>query len=170
MPTLEIACGYAAPVPPPLAYFLTWTTYGTRLHGDIRGSVGALNRQRGQPAIAPDPQLEAAERQLMRQPEYIMDDKARSVVDRAIRDHAEIRRWRIHAVNVRTNHVHILVTCPEYTPETVMAQFKGWGTRRLRAAGLIGPDRQVWTDHGSTRWINHEVGFVEAITYVPNGQ
>ncbi len=107
----------------------------------------------------------------MKQPEFTMDDGARAVVDQAIRDHCVHRQWTIHALNVRTNHVHIVVTCqPRYSPELATKQFKEWGTRRLRDGGFVSADREVWTDHGSMRWINEEVGFAEAVDYVMNCQ
>ncbi len=51
-----------------------------------------------------------------------------------------------------------------------MDQFKAWATRRLREAGLAKNDSRVWTEHGSTRWINSDIGLQEAIDYVMNGQ
>ena len=44
---------------PLLAYFLTWTTYGTRLHGDQRGSIDAAHNTPGTDILLPDPSREA---------------------------------------------------------------------------------------------------------------
>jgi REP element-mobilizing transposase RayT len=155
----------------PIAYFLTWRTYGTFLHGDPRGSVGAGHNTPGTPLMPTDPRLEEAERFLMPQPPYVMGTDERAVVDRAIRDHCALRNWAIHALNVRTTHVHIVVSCHgTHSPELAMAQLKSWGTRRLREARLVACDRRLWADHGSTQWINHEAGFIEAVDYVLNRQ
>jgi REP element-mobilizing transposase RayT len=109
----------------------------------------------------------------MRWPEVAFAPSARSVVDMAIRDHATFRSWRIDALNVRSNHVHVVVDCrpSKYDahlphPDKVMAEFKSWGTRRLRDAGIISAERRTWTDHGSTRWLNHQAGHCAAVTYV----
>jgi len=109
-------------------------------------------------------------RELAQSP-FVMADEERRVVAGAIRDHCEIRGWAIHALNVRTNHVHIVVDCREtHTPELAMAQFKSWGTRRLLTAGLIEHGRRIWTDHGSTRWINDPGKLMLAKDYVLNCQ
>jgi hypothetical protein len=36
----------------PIAYLLTWTRYGTWLHGDERGSVDAEHHTPGEPLLA----------------------------------------------------------------------------------------------------------------------
>ena len=76
-------------------------------------------------------------------------------------------------LNVRTNHVHVVVdTRGEQmpSPEKVLEEFKSWGTRRLRKAGLIRAEGPTWTYHGSTRWINDADDLASAIDYVVNRQ
>src|SRR2546421_11369035 len=40
----------------PLAYHITWGTYGTRLHGDGRGTVDREHNEYGTPVLGPDPE------------------------------------------------------------------------------------------------------------------
>ncbi len=101
---------------------------------------------------------------------FEMDTAMREVVETAMRDHAAFRGWRIDALGVRTNHVHVVVTATGHEPEIVVAQFKSWSTRRLREAGLIGDRRRVWTKMASTRYINSEASRVAAVDYVSNHQ
>jgi REP element-mobilizing transposase RayT len=155
---------------PPLAYFLTWTTYGTRLHGDPRGTVDCLHNRTGSKMLADSPGREERARLVMSQDEYIMGDEERTVVTVAIQDHCRIRVWPIHALNVRTNHVHVVVTAYSHSPDQVMEQLKGWGTRRLTTAGLIQRGRLVWTDGGSKRWLNFPEDLADAVNYVLHGQ
>ena len=50
--------------------------------------------------------------------------------------HCTIRNWQLHAVNARTNHVHVVVTA-DRDPDEVMNQLKAWCSRKLSdAAGL----------------------------------
>lgn len=92
-----------------------------------------------------------------------MTDEQRMVVDDVIRAHCEIRSWIIHALNVRTNHVH-LVCAADRPPEKIMGECKAWSSRRLRErAGA--PDR-VWARHGSTRYITTEASLRRTIQYV----
>lgn len=51
-----------------------------------------------------------------------------------------------------------------------MAQIKARITRDCRQAGLAADDARLWTDHGSTRWINHTAGLFGAIAYVNDWQ
>ena len=83
--------------------------------------------------LPPDPLRENAQRAKMRQPEYRLDEARRTVVLRTIREVATHRKWKLWAVHVRSNHVHIIVTAP-VTPEKVMMDFKAWASRRLREA------------------------------------
>jgi REP element-mobilizing transposase RayT len=154
-----------------LAYLLTWTTYGTRVHGDARGSVDKQHNQVGTPFLPADPDREAANRARSTNPPFVMNDAMRQCVHETIRAHAGIRAWHILALNVRTNHVHIVLNCREqHTPEQAMQQLKMWCSRRLCDAGLVERSTDLWTRHGSTRYIKTEESLASAIFYVEQGQ
>jgi len=156
----------------PLAYFLTWTTYGTRLHGDSRGTVDEAHNRLGQPRIAPNAERQARSRRKLIQPPYTLSPEAQNIVLSVIRTHSDFRGWRLHAVATPRTHVHVVVDCRvsgesrTKPPETVMKEYKSWATRELRRLDLAGPDRRIWTDHGSTRWLNHASSVEAAIDYV----
>src|SRR2546429_6610266 len=112
----------------PLAYFLTWRTYGTWLPGDQRGWV--CKQQGLQP---PDERTERRAQRLMTETPCLLDEEQRRLVEEAIRSHCKIRAWSLHAVNCRSNHVHVVVKASSVPPDTAMAQLKAWSTRKLRA-------------------------------------
>jgi REP element-mobilizing transposase RayT len=143
----------------PLAYLITWTTYGSWLPGDTRGWV-----EKGKAGIQEpdDPRQCAAQQQLLEAP-VLLDGEQRGVVEATIRAHCEFRGWQIHAVNARSNHVHVVVTA-DVAPEAVMAQLKAWCSRRLNERGT--PRDHWWTKHGGTKWINEEAYLQNAIGYV----
>lgn len=155
---------------PLLAYHITWTTYGSWLPGDERGWV-----QSGQAGIqAPDATLTEATRQRLAEAVVALSAAQREIVEATIREHCTLRGWTLHAVNPRSNHVHVIVTA-EATPETVMSQLKAWCARRLSDhAGLIdrrrNGRRRWWTEHGSTKYINDEAYLLNAIRYVNERQ
>ncbi len=154
-----------------LAYFLTWTTYGTRLHGDPRGTVDRDHNRRHTPVLSHSPERMTDAASRLKHPPVVLGNHARQIVNRAIRDHADIRKWRLIALEVRSNHVHVVVTCPSaMSPEEAMAQFKAWGTRHLRSMELVPPSGPVWTDHGSTRWLNKPEHVESAAHYVRDWQ
>jgi REP element-mobilizing transposase RayT len=157
----------STPIGDPLAYFLTWTTYGTWLPGDERGWVEGPGRFR-----APQPRLQAVAHMLLKEGACVLNPDQRRLVEDTIVRHCAIRDWQLHAVNCRTNHVHVVVTARE-RPQVVRDQFKAWCTRRLKErqrAGNADPSQPVrahwWTERGSERWLNDEVSLDEAIRYV----
>jgi REP element-mobilizing transposase RayT len=153
----------------PLAYFITFTTYGTWLQGRDPGWVDRAHNEYGAPVPAADVEREAAHRAKMRQPEYRLDEARRGIVLKTIVEVAAHRKWRLWAVHVRSNHVHIVVTAPA-KPEKVMADFKSWASRRLREAFHEDADRDRWTQHGSTRYLWNEAAVAEKVEYVVNEQ
>lgn len=150
--------------PRPLAYFLTWTTYGTWLPGDERGWV-----ERGSLGIrTPDEAREAEAAGAMAESPFRLNPEQRSAVAEIVRRHCEIRGWTLHALAVRSNHVHAVVTADTHTPEHVLRELKSWGTRRLRP--LVPGRERFWTYHGSTKWINDPEYLENAVRYVEEGQ
>ncbi|HEV7299531.1 MAG TPA: transposase [Tepidisphaeraceae bacterium] len=154
----------------PLAYFITFTTYGTWLHGRDAGSVDREHNRPGTPFLSANPALERARAEAMRHPPYLLDGPRRDVAVRTIREVADHRGWHLHAVHVRANHVHIVVSATAARPERVMSDLKAWTSRRLRETFAEPPDCDRWTQHGSTRWLNTEASLTAAITYVLDEQ
>lgn len=160
---------YHPPMGRPLGYLLTWTCYGTWLHGDRRGSVDDDHNRVGAPLAPADDRRLASARRAMKADAVVLDPRARQVVQAAIRDHCGHTGWRLVAVNARSNHVHVVVAGATVAPETALAQFKAWCTRRLREAGLAGEGR-VWTRQGSTRYLWTQDDVASAADYVLNRQ
>jgi REP element-mobilizing transposase RayT len=150
---------------PPLAYFITFTTYGTWLHGRESGSVDRQHNLPGTPFVAPDGQLEARRRQSLRQAPYLLDHARRDVVLNTICEVCTHRAWELHAVHVRSNHVHVLLVAP-VAPEKVMSDLKAWCSRRLREAFGEDANRDRWTQHGSTRYLHNTNSVQAAMVYI----
>jgi REP element-mobilizing transposase RayT len=148
----------------PIGYFFTWTTYGTWLPGDDRGW-----NKKGEADIQPPNslRLETAVAE-MKETAFLLSEGDRQIVVETIRAHCEIRAWKLHGLNARTNHVHVVVTTPGYPPETVRDQFKAWCTRKLQP-NHHGRQR-FWTEGASCRWINHEDDLEAAIEYTIEAQ
>jgi len=153
----------------PLAYFLTWTTYGTWLPGDDRGWTA--ERKGNQ---SPDRKVRRFAMARMQEDALILDSDQRALVETTIREHCRIRVWNLFALNCRTNHVHVVVHAI-IEPDDVAKQFKSWCTRRLRehesrnsATRLM--RKRWWSEGASTRYINDEAGLETAIRYVLDAQ
>lgn len=154
----------------PLGYFISFRCHGTWLHGDKRGSVNRRSFNAfGTPKMPPNANLEKSDRSQLKNTHVLLDAKRRSVVEVAIREVCAFRGIGLVTVNVRTNHVH-LVVLTNRRPEPVMNSFKAYATRSLREKGLIGPQEKVWSRHGSTRYLWTEEHIASAVEYVVNGQ
>jgi REP element-mobilizing transposase RayT len=153
----------------PLAYLITFRCYGTWLHGDARGSVDPKHNVYGAPKIAANPLLENSNRKQLKHAPIILDARQRKVVERAVREVCEYRKYMLRALNVRTNHAHCVVSAM-CKPETVLDTFKVYATRALRGAGLIGLKTKPWARHGSTVYLWKEEDVAKAIEYVMQGQ
>ena len=155
----------------PLAYFLTWTTYGSWLQGDDRGWVAKPGVFR-----LPEVLLEEESRSRMTDSPVVLDNRQREIVERTIAEHCMVRNWHLHAVACRTNHVHVVVTADRRRPEEVMDQLKAWCTRKLKEEdrASIPESRTIrsnwWTQRGSKRWLNDLQSLEAAITYVREAQ
>jgi REP element-mobilizing transposase RayT len=155
------------PMEEPLAYFLSWTAYGTWLPGDERGWVEKPGQFR-----VPDAETKKAAQQLMTESALNLDVEQRRIVEDTIADHCRIRGWHLHAVNARTQHVHVVVTAPGRDPEVVMDQFKAWCTRKLkdrersRRSEGEAIRQNWWTQRGNKRWLSDEESLQAAIHYV----
>ncbi len=153
----------------PVAYFITFRCYGTWLHGDPRGSVSrGGNRAAGSPLVPHDPTRQAVEQEQLRGSAVRLDEMARGVAAAAIAEVCTHRSWDLVALNVRTEHVHVVVSGTAM-PERIMGDFKSYVTRDLRAQGMVGPAQRVWSRHGSTRYLWSERDLM-AVDYVRNGQ
>jgi hypothetical protein len=152
-----------------MTYLLTFTCYGTHLHGAAAGSVDRFHNAPGNRAVDDDPRRVGLELERMGQPPYCMDEGRRRVVLAGIQERCRQRNWFLRAAHVRTNHVHLVVDA-EAKPERVMNDLKSYASRRLNLEPLDKPARKRWTRHGSTRWLWTPESVTAAIVYVVGGQ
>ena len=93
----------------PIAFFITWTVYGTFLQGDERGW-----RKRRQGNQIPQPKLATWRRDRLKHPIQLLDVTHQLVVETEIERLAAFRGWHIWTKNARTNHVHVVVAASGY--------------------------------------------------------
>ncbi len=145
----------------PLAYFITFTTYGTWLHGDSRKSI--IVKDRSTKVIEPSEGLYRSIKAQLKYSPIVLNSTRRKIALATIRKHCSLKKWSLFAAHVRTNHVHIIIQSTEPV-EKVMKDIKAWCTRRLRESGLNAA--KVWTRHGSTKYVFTEQKLLEKIHYV----
>ena len=153
----------------PLAYFISFRSYATWLHGDRRGSIDRFQNRYRAPYISPIDTWQQYNQGLLRAQPLILRARHRKSVEFAIRDTCTKRQWSLPALNVRTNHVHSVVSANRKAG-LVLNAFKANATRQLRQDGLWTYPFSPWADKGSKRNLWNEQSVARAIDYVLNGQ
>ena len=154
----------------PLAYLLTFRTYGTWLHGDERTSVGRNGQNvYGTPRITGTPKLEKWMIEEMKCPAVILNPQMRETIDVAIKEICKRREYYLQAVNVRTNHVHAVVSA-QRKPERLIVDLKANATKMLRESLLFAHDAKIWSRGKSRRYLWKPRHVAAAIDYVLYGQ
>ena len=148
----------------PITYFITWTTYGTWLPGDPRGW-----RKKRQGDRPPQPRLESWCRDRMTECEVVLNETQRRKVEIVCREHATIRRWVLHAINARSNHVHLAVSADK-GPKVVRDQFKANATRVLRQEPHAIRKDKIWTQGGDCEIVDGEEELERVIEYITEAQ
>ena len=149
----------------PLAFFITWTVYGTFLQGDERGW-----RRRRHGEQLPQPLLAQWRKDRLRHSVELLTEENRVAVEAEIERLCRYRQWHLWARNARSNHVHIVVTAIGFDGPTVRDQVKANCTRVLRQADKRFDGRPVWTTGGDCESINDEDDLEQVILYVRDAQ
>jgi len=149
----------------PLAYLITFRGYGTWLHGDERGSVDRFHNIYGTPRLPPNKQRQQFERGLLAIKPVKLNSKQRVAVEKGIRETCRIRKWRLWAFNIRTNHVHSVVSANRQGWE-VLCALKANATRTLREEGCWRSEHSPWVRRGSKIRLWTDRQLQGAINYV----
>jgi REP element-mobilizing transposase RayT len=153
----------------PLAYLFTFRCHGTWLHGDERGAVDRFHNRYRAPLIPPNQKWHAHNKQVLKQEPVTLDEDERRSVDQAIRETCELRGWLLQAVNVRTNHAHLVVSIGHALPGSALSASKA--TRPAKCDNGLWPhSTSPWVAGGSKRYLWNERSISRALEYVINGQ
>ena len=147
----------------PIAYFLTWTTYGTWLPGDARGWVEYRHGWQTPASLLADYSSTK-----MVEDACVLTMQQHGLVQQQIEETCNRRNWRLHAVNCRSNHVHLVVTAVGVDTKKIRIDLKAWTARVLKKSD---PNRQRWwSERGSIHWLYDENDLEAAIRYTLDAQ
>jgi REP element-mobilizing transposase RayT len=148
----------------PLGYFLTWVTYGTWLPGDARGWVEYRHGWQ-----LPDPIRELEAKSRMTEDSCILTPAQRRAVESQVAETCKHRGWKLHAVNCRSNHVHVVLSADVAIPKKIRSDLKAWTTRTLKKE-FDSARENWWAERGSIRYLNNDDELESAILYVRDAQ
>jgi len=170
----------------PLAYHITFGTYGTRLHGDPRGTVDRKANKPGDPIIGAEPDWERMERSTLRFPSVLLDAGSRSFIDSVVPSLCDRGGWELHVCAAKPDHVHVLLTTSREA-KPVRRWLKTWLSQALnerlnseppaegadrdhrsRLGNEGGEDRNRpwWSKGGSIKWVWDENYFDNVYSYI----
>lgn len=154
----------------PSGYLITFRSYGTWLHGDGRGTINRKgNNIPGSALLPANPALLRSEKSRLKIDPVTFSIAQREILTVTINEVCNFKKWELHAVNVRTQHVHTVVTSSD-PADFVMNSFKSWCTRRMRENQLWKSEYSPWSRHGSTRYLWSDKDLQRACWYVIHGQ
>src|SRR5438309_8626583 len=94
----------------PLAFHITFGTYGTRLHGDERGTVIRAMNHAGEPIVDGCAEWERVERGRLKFEPRVFTRAQMVLVESLIPGVCERGGWELHACAAGPDHVHNVVT------------------------------------------------------------
>jgi len=106
----------------------------------------------------------------MKENAKLLNARQRVLIEKQVRETCDHRQWLCHAVNCRSNHMHIVVTAVDTAPKKVRADLKAWCSRRLSHDALPMKTERWWADRGSIRWVFDERGLNKVMFYTNEGQ
>ncbi len=148
----------------PIAFFLTWPTYGTWLPGDERGWIEYHKGWQ-----MPDPTRLVRSTERMKESMCLLDEAARDIVETQVAETCQFRKWVLHAVACRSNHMHVAIGAFDTHHKKIRIDIKAWCTRRLKQH--IDSDRENWwAERGSVRYVWNDEQLARVIEYITEAQ
>ena len=151
------------------AYLITFRSHGTWLHGDSRGSIDRLHNRYGSPLLPCSAQRLKLNFTRLKNSPVRLTSEQRQIVEAGIRETCKFRNWDLWTINVRSNHVHAVVSA-QCKPEKILIAFKANATRKLKEAGCWGSNDGPWAKGGSKRYLWTEKDVLNAVAYAEYDQ
>jgi len=152
-----------------MVFLLTFSTYGTHLPGDARGSFDHV-RGGHRRFLDPNTAFERWNRLHSRQATFSLATAAsRHAVRDAIVEVCTFRSSTLLALHVRPTHLHGIVNS-ESPPGAVVRDWKTYATRRLRSLGLAASDQLIWTHSGNAVALQSPETVQAGVRYVLEAQ
>ncbi len=145
----------------PLAYHITFGTYGMRLHGDARGTVSRQQNEFGEPIIGRDTRWEALEEQTLRFEPVKLVLSQRMVIEALLPMICQRGGWLYHQGAAQPDHVHLLLSTSA-EGKAVRSWLKRWLGQELSQRWKLPEGASWWAEGGSVKWV-WEQKYLEAV-------
>jgi len=149
----------------PLAYHITWGTYGTRLHGDARGTVHRSENEFGDAIIGTDGDWQREEKSLLRFPIRILTIQQRQFIERAVPPICRRGGWELITVAAGPDHVHCVIRAA-VDGKDIRKWLKRWLGESMTGHWPIQPGEVWWAECGSVKWVWNQDYYMRVVDYV----
>jgi hypothetical protein len=155
-----------------LAYHITWGTYGTRLHGDPRGTVDRSHNEPGTPVLGYDEHRWEREKSNLKFRPVFLTRPQMILIESLLPEICDRGHWTHITGAAGPDHVHEILRSP-FDPETIRRLLKRWLGQELfeRYKGepgcpQPGTGATWWAECGSIKWIDNDRYLTNATRYV----
>jgi hypothetical protein len=148
-----------------LALHITWGTYGTRLHGDPRGTVDRYNNEHGAPVVGFVEHRWEQEKSNLKFPPVVLTRPQMIHVEEQLPIVCERGYWKHIVGAAGPNHVHEILDAT-FDPETIRRLLKRWLGQSLTERWPLPDGATWWAECGSIRWVDNERYYANATRYV----
>jgi REP element-mobilizing transposase RayT len=149
----------------PLAYHITFGTYGTRLHGSDRPTVDRSQNKFGDPVVGKDAEWETIERSLLKFPARILTIEQRLFVQEIIPSICVRGNWEHITTAAAKDHVHNIIRA-DIEGADIRKWLKRWISQAISEKWPLLPDQVWWAECGSVKWIWVNDYYGRAVDYV----
>ena len=148
-------------------WYITWGTYGARLHGSSRPTVDREHNERGEPFLPRDSEREAANSAVMCFPPRYFTGEQCSVAEACIPEICVRGGWELRVCSAAADHVHVLCDVePAIHGEKVRRLLKRWLGQELAKRWPLEPKQTFWAEEGSNIAIHDEDYLNNAFRYI----
>jgi REP element-mobilizing transposase RayT len=149
----------------PLAYHITWGTYGTRLHGDRRGTVDRIHNEFKAPIVQFEPDRWEAEVANLKFPPVRLTCEQRLRAEPLFPEICNRGHWEYLACAAAPDHIHLLLKST-FDPQTFRKLAKRWLGQELSKIWTPNEDNFWWSECGSIKWITDNSYLDNARRYI----
>ncbi len=149
----------------PIAYFITFRTYASWLHGDHRDSVDPRHNIFLAPRIIPNPNFEEKMKSNCHENSFLMNAEQREKALDAIINTCRYNHWHLYAAQIRTNHVHIVMQT-DRSPDRATTSIKAYATQYLRKIVPQSSREKYWARGQSIKHLFNSMQVFRTMKYV----
>ncbi|MCC6580982.1 MAG: hypothetical protein IT440_11125 [Phycisphaeraceae bacterium] len=149
----------------PLAYHITFGTYGARLHGDPRGTVIRELNRITDPIIGNDPRWRQKEIERLKFPSVELTLDMRKKIESLGPAVCSRGGWTFHNIAAGRDHVHLLLSA-DAEGNAVRRWAKTWLGQELSRTWPLQDGATWWAEGGSVKWIWDQRYLEQAFVYI----